>query len=83
MGIDYQIYFCLALLKHSKTDILQYSQNGDMIRFLKSNPIGGFELSDYFEFMNELQRKYGRDVMADLVDIWDSSADKCSVQFMH
>ena len=76
MGIDYQIYFCLALLKHSKKDILQYSQDGDMIRFLKSNPVAGFEHSNYFEFMNELQRKYGRDVMADLVGIWNGSADE-------
>uniref|UniRef100_A0AAR2LDU1 Protein broad-minded n=1 Tax=Pygocentrus nattereri TaxID=42514 RepID=A0AAR2LDU1_PYGNA len=69
MGPDYQVYMCIAVLKHLQQDILQYTQTQDLQVFLKEDPIHGFRVSDYLEYMEGLERSYRGMVLTDMRSI--------------
>jgi len=68
MGVDYQIYFCMSILKHIKDEILTHSQRGDLIVFLKKEAILDFSSSNYVQYMAELHKLYHEEVMLDLTN---------------
>lgn len=35
MGVDYQVYMCVAILRHLEQDILLHQQHQDLIIFLR------------------------------------------------
>uniref|UniRef100_A0A8C8JAJ0 Protein broad-minded n=1 Tax=Oncorhynchus tshawytscha TaxID=74940 RepID=A0A8C8JAJ0_ONCTS len=69
MGPDYQVYMCVALLKHLQQDILQHTQTQDLQVFLKEEPIQGFRVSNYLEYMEGLERSYRTMVLTDMNNI--------------
>uniref|UniRef100_A0A673Y927 Protein broad-minded n=1 Tax=Salmo trutta TaxID=8032 RepID=A0A673Y927_SALTR len=69
MGPDYQVYMCVAVLKHLQQDILQHTQTQDLQVFLKEEPIQGFRVSNYLEFMEGLERSYRTMVLTDMNNI--------------
>uniref|UniRef100_A0A8C4GKS5 Protein broad-minded n=1 Tax=Dicentrarchus labrax TaxID=13489 RepID=A0A8C4GKS5_DICLA len=69
MGPDYQVYMCVAIFKHLQPDILQRTQSQELQVFLKEEPIQGFKVSNYLEFMEELERSYRDVVLADMKTI--------------
>ena len=69
MGIDYQIYFCMAILKHLQRDIFFHAQQRDLSTFLREQPIKDFNLGLYIDFLIELEGRYRKVVMPDLQDI--------------
>ena len=69
MGTDYQIYFCMALLKHLQRDIFLHAQQKDLAVFLREQAIKDFRLAMYIDFMTDLEKKYRKVVLADLQDI--------------
>ncbi|XP_051816731.1 protein broad-minded isoform X2 [Acanthochromis polyacanthus] len=69
MGPDYQVYMCVAILKHLQPDILQRTQSQELQVFLKEEPIQGFKVSNYLEFMMGLERSYRNIVLADMRSI--------------
>ena len=69
MGIDYQIYFCMAVLKHLQRDIFLHTQQKNLSVFLRERPVKDFKLGRYIDFMLDLQRKYRSVVLPDLQDI--------------
>ncbi|CAL8318203.1 unnamed protein product [Merluccius merluccius] len=69
MGPDYQVYVCVAVLKHLQPDILHHTQSHELQVFLKEEPIVGFRFQDYLGFMEELQCKYGSTVLTDMKSI--------------
>lgn len=58
LGADYQVYMCIAILKHLHQEILQHTQTQDLQVFLKEEAIHGFKVSDYLEFMESLEQVY-------------------------
>ncbi|KAJ8396240.1 hypothetical protein AAFF_G00021070 [Aldrovandia affinis] len=66
MGPDYQVYMCVALLKHLQPDVLQHTQRQDLQVFLKEEPVQGFRVSNYLEYMEGLERHYREVVLADM-----------------
>ncbi|XP_022517701.2 protein broad-minded [Astyanax mexicanus] len=69
LGPDYQVYMCIAVLKHLQQDILQHTQTQDLQVFLKEEPIRGFRVSDYLEYMESLEHSYRGMVLADMRSI--------------
>ncbi|XP_010881310.2 protein broad-minded [Esox lucius] len=69
MGPDYQVYMCVAVLKHLQQEILQHTQNQDLQVFLKEEPIPGFKVSNYLEYMEGLERSYRTMVLTDMKNI--------------
>ncbi|XP_056150177.1 protein broad-minded [Lampris incognitus] len=74
MGPDYQVYMCVAVLKHLQPDILQHTQSQELQVFLKEEPIQGFKVSNYLEYMEGLERAYRKTVLTDMKTIRDSVA---------
>ncbi|XP_029113476.1 protein broad-minded isoform X2 [Scleropages formosus] len=66
LGPDYQVYVCVAVLKHLQQSILQHAQAQDLQVFLKEEPIRGFRVTDYLEFMEGLERTYRPVVLEDM-----------------
>ncbi|KAM9000898.1 protein broad-minded isoform X4 [Sarcophilus harrisii] len=58
LGPDYQIYICISILKHLQHDILKHTQSQDLQLFLKEEALHGFRVSDYFEYMENLEQNY-------------------------
>ncbi|XP_061669175.1 LOW QUALITY PROTEIN: protein broad-minded [Syngnathoides biaculeatus] len=69
MGADYQVYACLAVLKHLQPQLLQQTQAHQMQVFLKEEPIRGFRFCDYMDFMELLERRYRDLVLGDVENI--------------
>ncbi|XP_041951920.1 protein broad-minded isoform X1 [Alosa sapidissima] len=81
LGPDYQVYMCIAVLKHLQPDILLHAQTQDLQVFLKhvynpwflcvlqEEPVSGFKVSNYLEFMEGLERRYRAMVLTDMRSI--------------
>ncbi|XP_040925357.1 protein broad-minded isoform X2 [Betta splendens] len=69
MGCDYQVYVCVAVLRHLQPHILQHTQSQGLQVFLKEQPILGFKVSTYLDFMEGLERSYRSTVLADMMSI--------------
>ncbi|XP_068198056.1 protein broad-minded isoform X2 [Antennarius striatus] len=69
MGPDYQVYMCVAIIKHLQPDILQRTQSQELQVFLKEEPIRGFKVGDHLEFMERLERRYRNIVLTDMTKI--------------
>ncbi|KAJ3111858.1 hypothetical protein HDU96_005284 [Phlyctochytrium bullatum] len=62
-GIDYHIYFCIALLKHLERPILAAAREGKLITYLYEpgehvKDVATFESDMYTTFMKRLEDKY-------------------------
>ncbi|KAI7800130.1 putative protein broad-minded, partial [Triplophysa rosa] len=69
MGPDYQVYMCVAALRHMQQEILQHTQTQDLQVFLKEEPIHSFRVSNYLEYMEGLERNYRSVVLSDMRSI--------------
>uniref|UniRef100_A0A7M4FTP4 Protein broad-minded n=1 Tax=Crocodylus porosus TaxID=8502 RepID=A0A7M4FTP4_CROPO len=58
LGPDYQIYMCISVFRHLQQDILQHTQTQDLQVFLKEEPLHGFRVADYLEYMESLEPIY-------------------------
>ncbi|XP_051511088.1 protein broad-minded isoform X2 [Myxocyprinus asiaticus] len=74
MGPDYQVYMCIAALRHLQQDILQHTQTQDLQVFLKEEPIHGFRVSNYLEYMEGLEHNYRSMVLSDMRSILPRSS---------
>ncbi|MFT7802979.1 protein broad-minded [Arapaima gigas] len=66
LGPDYQVYMCVAVLKHLQQSILQHAQAQDLQVFLKEEPIHGFRVTEYLDFMEGLEQTYRPVVLEDM-----------------
>ncbi|XP_059837464.1 protein broad-minded isoform X4 [Hypanus sabinus] len=69
LGPDYQVYMCIAVLKHLQQDILQHMQTQDLQIFLKEEAIHGFHISRYLEYMEKLEKSYRSTILTDMKNI--------------
>uniref|UniRef100_A0AAY4BMH9 Protein broad-minded n=1 Tax=Denticeps clupeoides TaxID=299321 RepID=A0AAY4BMH9_9TELE len=74
LGPDYQVYTCIAVLKHLQPDILQHTHTQDLQVFLKEEPIAGFRVSSYLRLMADLERRYRNVVLPDMNSILHGTA---------
>ena len=58
LDVDYQIYFCISVLKHLEKDILSCCHDNNLALFLRNSPIANFKFTDYIDFMMCLHEKY-------------------------
>ncbi|XP_061479706.1 protein broad-minded isoform X2 [Rhineura floridana] len=69
MGPDYQIYICISVFKHLQQEILQHTQTQDLQVFLKEEALHGFQVSDYFKYMENLALTYRPVLLRDMGNI--------------
>ncbi|XP_012936761.1 protein broad-minded [Aplysia californica] len=69
LGVDYQVYLCVAILKHLQRDIFSHMQTQDLIIFLKEEAICNFHILDQMDYMKELEKKYRKIILADMMNI--------------
>uniref|UniRef100_A0A3Q3WXC1 Protein broad-minded n=1 Tax=Mola mola TaxID=94237 RepID=A0A3Q3WXC1_MOLML len=69
MGPDYQVYMCVAILKHLQPDVLQRMQSQELQVFLKEEPIQDFKVSNYMDFMQGLELSYRSIILTDMKSI--------------
>ncbi|CAF1205961.1 unnamed protein product [Rotaria sordida] len=68
-GIDYQVYFCVALLRHLQQDIIYQHSSRNLLPFLKCHQIRGFSMRNAIEYMVTLEKKYRTIVMPELKEL--------------
>nr|XP_028579121.1 protein broad-minded [Podarcis muralis] len=69
LGPDYQIYMCISVFKHLQQEILQHTQTQDLQVFLKEEALHGFQVSDYFKYMENLALTYRPVLLRDMKNI--------------
>ncbi|GFR74593.1 protein broad-minded-like [Elysia marginata] len=69
LGVDYQVYLCVAILRHLQENILSHMQTQDLIIYLKEESIRNFHVLDHIKFMKELETKYRKIVLSDMMNI--------------
>ncbi|XP_048452545.1 protein broad-minded isoform X2 [Rhincodon typus] len=69
LGPDYQVYMCIALLKHLEQEILHHMQTQDLQVFLKEEAIHGFQVSSYLDFMTNLENAYRTTILTEMENI--------------
>ncbi|CAF1577401.1 unnamed protein product [Adineta ricciae] len=74
-GIDYQVYFCVALLRHLKDDIVYQHSSRNLLPFLKCHQIQGFSMRNVIEYMVSLEKKYRATVMSELKEVLCSNSN--------
>ena len=67
-GADFQVYLCLAALRHIEREILERSHSHALLAFLLHYPLEGFEPVDALEHMFELRGRWHSKCMASLLD---------------
>ncbi|XP_052230944.1 protein broad-minded-like isoform X2 [Dreissena polymorpha] len=68
-GVDHQVYVCVAILNHLQSYIMAHMQTHDLIMFLKEEPIHGFKVAQNLKYMLELEKKYRKMVLPDMLNI--------------
>ncbi|XP_064387617.1 protein broad-minded-like isoform X2 [Halichondria panicea] len=65
-GVDYQVYYCVSVLKYLEFKILQHTQEQDLIVFLKEESLDGYRCADWMEFMGDLEKKFRDTVLKEM-----------------
>jgi len=68
-GIDYQTYFCVALLRHLQDDIIYQHSSRNLLAFLKCYQIRNFSMKNTLDYMVSLEKKYRSTVMSELKEL--------------
>ncbi|KAK2192197.1 hypothetical protein NP493_37g10001 [Ridgeia piscesae] len=69
LGVDYQVYTCVAILRHLHREIMHHMQHKNLIVYLKEEPIRGFRIGEHLEYMQQLECKFRKTVLPDLQNI--------------
>ncbi|KAJ3324109.1 hypothetical protein HDV06_000650 [Boothiomyces sp. JEL0866] len=69
-GIDYQVYYCVALIRHCKELLLAAARDEVFIHTIHDPKLSvGFKTADYLPFMNQLKERH-REMAPAIVDIY-------------
>jgi len=69
LGADYQVYMCIAILRHLQHELMQQMQDKNLLVFLKEEPIRQFVVRDNLNYMQQLQKKFRDTVLSDMHSI--------------
>jgi len=65
----YNVLFCVAVLKHIKMRLLENSTHHRLLYNILEEPVEGFHLSDYLEYIASLKTQYGELLLGDLENL--------------
>ncbi|CAD5119446.1 DgyrCDS8055 [Dimorphilus gyrociliatus] len=65
-GVDYIVYVCVAVFKHLQKEILENCHSYTLLVYLKEEPFKGFRISDYMQYMKNLEQKYRQTIRQSL-----------------
>ncbi|KAJ3254298.1 hypothetical protein HK103_007268 [Boothiomyces macroporosus] len=69
-GVDYQVYFCVALIRHCKELLLAAARDEAFIHTIHDPKLSlGFKTVDYLPFMHQLKERHRDMVLKDLISI--------------
>jgi len=68
-GADYQVYMCIAILRHLQHELMRQMQDKNLLIFLKEEPIHHFRITDHLDYMQQLQKKFRDTVLTDMHSI--------------
>ena len=68
-GADYQVYTCVAILRHLQHELMRQMQDKNLLIFLKEEPIRHFKIRDHLDYMQQLQKKFRDTVLTDMRSI--------------
>jgi len=63
LGIDFQVYLCVAIIRHLEEKILSSFQDQDLVVFLTEEPLRGFYVADHLPYLFDLEKRYRSTVM--------------------
>lgn len=66
MGVDYQVYYCIAVFAHLKEKILKACQEQNLLVLLKEEMICGFNTASWMGYLKSLEEKYRHIVIKDM-----------------
>ncbi|XP_071784786.1 protein broad-minded-like isoform X1 [Asterias amurensis] len=69
MGVDYQVYMCVAVLHFLQQRLLLHTQTQQLQVFLKENSIEGFHVRLHVDYMTKLEKKYRSTVLPDMKNL--------------
>ncbi|XP_063951551.1 protein broad-minded-like isoform X3 [Lytechinus pictus] len=69
IGCDYQVYLCVAILRHMQPTILHHTQQQQLQIYLKENSLEGFHVGDHLAYMKNLERKFRGTVLQDMQNL--------------
>ena len=69
LGADYQVYVCVAILRHRSRDILSNMQDKQLLISLKEEPLVGFKIGEHLEYMQQLENKYRKRILPDMFNM--------------
>ncbi|XP_070203121.1 protein broad-minded-like isoform X1 [Littorina saxatilis] len=69
MGVDYQVYVCVAAIRHLRQLIVQHHQTQDLVVFLKEEPIRGFQVAEQLPYLKDLEKRHRKTVLSDMMNI--------------
>eukprot|EP01116_Phalansterium_solitarium_P002645 TRINITY_DN12794_c0_g1_i1.p1 TRINITY_DN12794_c0_g1~~TRINITY_DN12794_c0_g1_i1.p1 ORF type:complete len:142 (-),score=20.59 TRINITY_DN12794_c0_g1_i1:120-545(-) len=58
LGADFQVYFCVAILHHLQSGVLESASHGVLGPFLAERPIQSFRVGDHLDFLQSLQLRH-------------------------
>ena len=67
-GPAYLVLYCVALLKHLETRLLQHSTQHTLLYDVLEEPVQGFVLSNYLDYITSLDKQFGTMLRRDLHD---------------
>lgn len=65
-----QVYIVVSILKHLQQDILTHRQTQDLQVFLKESPLTSYQMSNYMDYMQTLQKKYRSTIQPSMKSIF-------------
>ena len=68
IGVDFPVYFSLAVFNHLQADILLHQQSGNLVRFLRSCTLSKFLTGEHIDFIMLLSRRYSSSILGDLLE---------------
>ncbi|KND05189.1 hypothetical protein, variant 1 [Spizellomyces punctatus DAOM BR117] len=68
LGIDYQVYYCISLLRHNASHVLRATREQELITFLnEGHHVGAlFSTGQYLMYMGDLEKKYRHIVLQEM-----------------
>jgi len=68
-GADYQVYICVAILRHLQHELMRQMQDKNLLIFLKEEPIRHFKIRDHLDYMLQLQKNFRETILTDMFSI--------------
>lgn len=66
LGLDYQVYLCVAILHYLQTEIALHTQQKDLNIFLKEENLKSFHVGEHLVYMKELERNYRKVILPEM-----------------